>query len=238
MGRVYSRRESVEEKNNIKKAVTLIAVSIATLAIIFFFGSPILGRFAAFVSDIGKGGKTISQNDKTPPAPPRFNTYPDNTNNGRFDLTGNSEAGANIKLTFNGTQQEVLANKDGHFSFTVDLTEGENTFSATATDTAGNVSQVSTDGKIVYDKTQPTLTIDGPQDGSQYIGSKQRQVTIQGTTETDIQLTINERFVSIDEEGKFQFTTTLNEGENKFEIKAKDKAGNETNSTLVLHFVS
>ncbi len=238
MGRLYSRREAVEEKNNIKKAITLVLVSIATLALIFFFGSPILGRFATIVSDLGKSGKAISQNDKTPPAPPKFNTYPDNTNNQRLDLSGNSEAGATIKLEFNGVAQEVLANKDGHFSFSLDLADGENSFSATAVDTAGNISQDSTSGKVFYDNKPPTLTIETPLDGAQYIGSKQRQVTIQGKAEAEVEITINERFVSVDEEGKFQFTTTLNEGENKFDVKAKDKAGNETNTSLTLHFVT
>ncbi len=238
MRRNYSRLEKVEEKNNIKKAVTLVLVSITTLVLLFFYGIPVLGRFAAFVSDLGKSGKAITQNDKTPPAPPRFSTLPDFTNSQTLDVSGNSEAGANIKLTLNGALQETLTDKDGRFSFTVNLNEGENTFSATAVDTANNVSQETQAILIIFDKTQPVLTIDSPQDGAQFIGTKQRQVTLQGTTESGTQITVNDRFVSVDDSGKFQFTTSLTDGENKFEVKSTDKAGNTTSVTLTLHFVS
>ena len=73
-------------------------------------------------------------------------------------------------------------------------------------------------------------------DNSSYYGSGQRQVTIQGETETDVQITINDRFITIDDEGKFQYTTTLNEGANTFSVKAKDKAENTTEKSITLNF--
>jgi hypothetical protein len=238
MRRTYSRLASVEERKNKRSAVLFILLTIAAVLILFFVGLPILGNFAAFVSEIGKSTKPITSSDNTPPAPPRFDNYPDFTNEKEFTLGGSTEPGATIKLTFNGKEQDGLSDNDGKFHFNLSLTNGENSFSAAAVDAAGNASQTSADGKVVYDNKPPDLTIDYPSDGTQYLGSKQRQITIQGTTEVNCQITINDRIVSVDDSGKFQYTTSLNDGENKFTIKSTDQAGNTTESSLTLNFTS
>ena len=238
MQRTYSRLASVEERKNIKKAILFIVLTIAILTLLFFVGIPILGRFTGFVSDLGKSDKAITQNDKTPPAPPRFNQFPDFTNQQSITITGNSESAATIKFTFNGNEQNSLTDKDGNFSFNVNLNDGENNFSVVAVDTAGNISQKTKEYKIIFDNKAPDLTIDSPSDGSQFFGSKQRQITIQGTTDNTAQVTINERIISVDGNGKFQYTTTLNDGENKFKVKSVDQAGNVTEKDLSFTFTS
>ncbi len=234
----YSRLASVEERRNIRNAFLFVILTIAAIALLFFVGIPILGKFTAFVSDIGKSNKPIASQDTTPPAPPRFNQFPDFTNQKNITLSGNSEAGANIKITFNGAEEASLADKNGNFSFNFDLQDGVNIFSAVAVDAAGNISQRTKEATITFDNKSPDLTIDFPSDGSQYFGSKQRQITIQGTTESEANVTINDRVISVDDNGKFQYTTTLNEGENKFTIKSTDQAGNTTEKNLTLSFTS
>lgn len=238
MRRTYSRLASVEERKNKRSAVLFIFLTIGAIILLFFLGLPVLGNFAAFISEIGKGTKPITSSDNTPPAPPRFDNYPDYSNQKEFTLSGNTEPGATIKLTFNGGEQDGLADNDGKFHFSLGLTSGENTFSAIAVDSSGNESQTATQGKVVYDNKPPDLTIDYPSDGTEYLGSKQRQVSIQGTTEVNTQITINDRVVSVNDDGKFQYTTTLNDGENKFGVKATDMAGNTTEINLTLHFTS
>jgi hypothetical protein len=238
MARPYSRLASVEERKNIKSAIIFVLLTIGALALLFFVGLPLLGNFAAFVSDVGKGNKPIAITDKTPPAPPKFNTFADFTNQNQIELSGNSEPGATVKLTFNGNVQDSLADKDGKFIFNLTLTNGDNPFSAIAVDPAGNVSQKTDDYKITFDNKPPDLTIESPADGAQFLGTKQRQVTIQGTSEANTQITINDRIVAIDDSGKFQYTSTLNDGENKFVIKSTDQAGNVTEKDLTLSFTS
>lgn len=238
MRRTYSRLVSVEERKNTRNAVFFILLTIAAAALIFFVGLPILGNFAAFVSEIGKSTKPISSTDTTPPGPPRFSNFPDFTNQTNVNLNGNAEPGSTIKMTFNGAEEDQLADKDGKFTFSLSLNSGENDFSAVAVDPAGNVSQKTQDYKIIFDNKPPTLTIDSPSNGAQFLGSKQRQVTIQGTTETNCQVTVNDRIVAVDDNGKFQYTTTLNDGENKFAFKSTDQAGNTTEVDLTLNFTS
>ena len=232
----YSRLASVEERRNVKKARNFIVLTGISLILLYFFGIPALGKFAAFVSDLAKSDNPIVSEDKTPPAPPRFNSFPDYTNHKDTTLSGDTEGGATVKLTFNGRGQETLADRDGHFSFNLNLRDGENAFTAITVDAAGNESQKTDEFMVVFDEKSPDITIDTPAPGSQFYGTKQRQVTIQGTTESGVSVTANDRIVSVDDTGKFQYTTTLGEGENKFNFKAVDSAGNTTESELVLNF--
>jgi len=239
MIRNYSRLASVEERKNLRRAITYIVLAISGLILLFFLGIPILGKFTAFVSDLGKSNKPITNNDNTPPAPPRFNTFSDFTNQNQVSLTGTTEPGSTIKLSLNGNGMDTLADKDGAFTFSdLSLKDGDNIFLATAVDTAGNISQQTQEYKIVFDNKPTDLIIESPSDGSTFFGSKQRQVTIQGTSESEIQVTINDRIIVVDNNGKYQYTLTLNEGENKFVVKATDRAGNSTEKNITLNFSS
>lgn len=236
MRRGYSRLASVEERKNMKKATTFIVLTMVTGLLLFFFGIPTLGKFAAFVSDLARSNKAITSQDKTPPAPPRFNEFSDFSNKNDVELSGTTEDGATVKLTFNGEESETLSDKDGKFMFNISLNNGENTFSAIALDPSGNISQKTQEYKITFDNKPPELTVDSPGDGSQFFGTKQRQVTIQGTTESSATININDRFVTVDSAGKFQYTLSLSPGENKFKIKATDPAENSTEKELTLSF--
>ena len=236
MRRNYSRLASVEEKRNVRTATRLVVLTVVVIGLLFFFGIPILGKFAGFIGELGGSKKPIGRNDLTPPAPPQLNSLPEFTNQGEVKLTGKSEEAATIKLSFNSNTEEVVADREGNFSFDLELEGGKNLFEAMAIDAAGNESQKTKTFEIVFDNEKPELTIESPSDGSQYFGPKQRQIEIKGKTDTESDVTINDRFVSVDENGNFQYTTTLNEGENKFYVKSVDKAGNLTEIELTLNF--
>ncbi|MCX6704115.1 MAG: Ig-like domain-containing protein [Candidatus Woesebacteria bacterium] len=238
MRQTYSRLQSVEEKRNVRKALFLIVLTAAAVFVLAFIGIPLFGRLTVFLSDLRGGSKAISKNDTIPPGPPRFNYLPAFTNQQTINVTGGSEAGATVKLTFNGNPQEVLVDKDGNFTFNLQLKDGENNLSAIAVDPSGNQSQKSKEGKITFDNKPPTLTVSSPTDGSNFFGSNQRQATIQGTTEVGCQVLINDRIVSVDDNGSFQYTTTLNDGANPFAVKSTDQAGNTTEKDITLNFTS
>jgi len=238
MTRFYSRLQSVEERRNTRNAIHFILLTIAIIVLLIFTGVPALTRFVSFVSGLKKGSGQTTSNDTTPPAPPRFNSFSDFTNQQTATVSGNSEPGATVDLTFNGTDQTVGVDKDGNFSFSLQLNDGDNTFSAITIDAAKNKSQKTRDYKITFDTKAPDLAIDSPSDGAQFAGSTQRQATIKGTTESTAQVTINDRIIPVDDNGKFQYTTTLSDGANKFAVKASDQAGNTTEKDLTLNFSS
>jgi hypothetical protein len=237
MSQKYSRFESIEEKRNFRSAVILIILTIAVVIILIVVGIPTVGKVATFVSSLRGGNSPITSTDKTPPAPPTFKTLPDFTNQAAASISGTAEPSATVKLTFNGNEQDTLVDKDGNFSFqNLTLQNGDNTFFAFAVDSSGNISQKSLEKKIVYDNKPPALSVDSPMDGSKFFGSGQRQVTIQGTTDSGANVTINDRIVSVDDSGKFQYTLTLEDGDNKFAIKSIDQAGNSTEKDITLNF--
>lgn len=232
----YSRLASVEEKKNKSRAVFFVVLSILGVVALYYLGVPALARITAFVSDLKKSNTKITSADHTPPAPPKFSSFNNFTNQQNVSLTGTAEPGSTVKLTFNGNEQDVLADKDGNFTFNVQLDNGTNTFSATAVDSAGNTSQTTQSNTITFDNQPPNLTIDSPADGSQFFGSSQRQVTIKGTAESTDQITINDRIVAVDDNGGFQYTTSLSDGTNKFTVKAVDQAGNTTEKDITMNF--
>lgn len=232
----YSRLASVEEKKNIKRAYSYVILSILAIIFLIFLGIPTLVKFAGFVGDIAKSDKPVEINDITPPAPPQFDEIPDHTNNDNLEITGQSENSAIIKIRANNQNSEVVANNEGRFTFTFNLDKGENTIDAIATDLSGNESTQTQTFKITFDNEEPKLEIESPSDGSSFFGSGQRQLSIKGSVDEIVDLSINDRFVALKDDNTFSFATTLSEGENKFEIKAIDPAGNETSTSLTVSF--
>ncbi len=232
----YSRLASVEEKRNIKTAYKYIFLSIIALVVLVFLGIPLLVKFAGFIGDLGKSSKPVEINDITPPAPPQFDQIPEYTNNERIEISGKSESGATITITANDNDSEIIANNDGVFHFSFNLIKGENSISAYAKDGNSNKSTQTQNYKVVYDNEEPKIEITSPNDGASLYGNSQRQLTIKGSVDENVNLTINGRIVVLKDDYTFSYLTTLNEGENKFDIVAMDPAGNETLSALTINF--
>lgn len=227
---------SQEERKNIRNAVLFLLLTVAAGVFVLFVGVPILAKFTAFVSDFRKVGAPIVQKDTTPPPPPKFDPQPDATNQKSIKLTGSAEPGSTVKLTLNGKKYDILAGNDGIFSVDFGLANGDNTYSGVSVDTSGNTSQGTKTFTISFDNKAPDLTVSNPSDGAQFFGTRQRQLTIQGTTDSSASVTINDRVVSIDNNGGFEYTTTLNEGENKFVVKSMDAASNQSEKDLTVTF--
>ena len=227
---------SVEERRNMHKAVLYVVLSITAVILLIFLGIPGLAKLAGFLGTLKSSSQAIEKNDTTPPAPPRLETLPEATNKVNLEIKGTTEEGATVILLINNSEEEVVADKNGEFTFTTSLNKGRNTVSVRAKDPAGNESVSSDVQSVVFDNEKPLLEISSPEDGKNYYGSMQRQVVIEGTTEADVSITINDRFVSVDDNGVFSFATTLQEGDNNFMIKAADKAGNDIEKGITLHF--
>ena len=219
-----------------RTAVLLGGLTVILIGGIFVFGLPTVAKFAAFLTDLRKSGEPVEINDTTPPAPPRFDTLPEATNKTQIEVSGESEPGATVVLSFNKDIQEVLADSEGSFRFTFELNDGQNSLIASAKDSSGNESQKTEGVTITFDDEEPSLSINSPSEGASFFGSKQRQVVVEGATDSEASLSINDRFVLVEEDGSFAFATTLSEGENTFNLKSQDKAGNQTEKSLKVNF--
>jgi len=237
MGSSYSRRASVESKRNIKKAYFYIFLSLSSLVLLFFLGLPAVVKFAAFFTNLGHSDKPIENSDTTPPAPPSFDNLPKYTNTSTLKIKGSSEEGANILLTLNNKTHETITDREGVFTFEVNLFDGENTLFAKAKDTSGNESVETDSFKIIFDNDAPVLEIESPGDGQTFYGAGERQIVIKGKTDTDAQIYVNEKFTEVDDGGNFSYSQTLSEGINTFEVKSLDNAQNETKTSISFNYV-
>jgi hypothetical protein len=236
MARPRSRLARTEEKSNKKKAYLYIFLTIISLILLLFLGIPSIVKMASFLTELRSSGEPIGVEDTTPPAPPQMDELPEATNKSAMTISGTAESGATVVIYLNGEALETIADNSGEFSYTSGINKGENVVYALVRDSAGNESQTTQEYFIVFDNEAPDLDISSPEDGAEFFGSKQRQVSIEGATEENVKVTINERFVVVESDGTFTFTTTLNEGENGFSIKAEDNAGNQEEKTITLRF--
>jgi len=236
MRKYYSRRRQVEEKTNFKKSVTFIVLSLLIILGLFFFGVPLIAKLVGFITDLSKNDSPIKIADNTPPAPPRFNDLPDATSSEIVDISGITEEGAIVYIYLNDNENQIIANSYGEFNFSADLQKGENIIYALAQDESGNKSTESKRETILFDNEKPELEINSPSDGTNYYGNDQKEIEIIGTTEPDISLTVNDRFVSVDDEGNFKYKYNLSDGENSLNFKATDKAKNQTEKTITVKF--
>ncbi len=232
----YSRLASVEEKRNIKRAYFYMILSITAVLFLVFFGLPTLIKFAGFVGRIGKPDSPVDIADTTPPAPPQVENLPEYTNLKTIEIKGKTEEGAIIIIRANNRNEEVVSDANGDFRFEFKLNDGENLIDFMAKDSSNNESQKTETYKIIFDDQKPEITIESPSDGNSFYGQNQRQLAIKGKISEIVDLKINERVVSLKDDLSFIFSTTLSEGENKFEIKAKDMAGNENSTSLTVNF--
>ncbi|SES94990.1 hypothetical protein [Anaerobranca gottschalkii] len=83
-----------------------------------------------------------------------------------------------------------------------------------------------------YPIEPPKLEILSPSDGS-YVNTP--TITIKGVTEIDAKIFVGELEIKVDENGKFQFDYTLDEGENIITIIAKDSRGIENQVDLLIY---
>src|SRR3972149_4948644 len=113
MARYYSRYVTGEEKKNIRRAFFFIFLTVIAIVVLVFFGIPTVAKVATMVNDKKKTDQPIDANDKPPPAPPRINRLPEATNKTEVEVSGTTEDGATVILTYNSKTEEVVADADG-----------------------------------------------------------------------------------------------------------------------------
>ncbi|MEK7526756.1 MAG: Ig-like domain-containing protein [Patescibacteria group bacterium] len=236
MRRNYSRLARVEEKKSLQTAVIFGVLSVVVLIAFIFLGIPAMASLANFVGNVKNGNKTSFVNDGVAPAAPIFNTLPSFVSKEDLTVSGTTEAGAMVTIHVNDSDTQVETDTNGKFETEVNLQRGENTIFATAKDTDGNTSEESKAIKIILDTESPDLTITLPANNSSFFGSKQKELNMEGTTDSGATVTVNNKIASIDESGKFKTTISLSNGDNQIVVKSTDQSGNTTEKTLFVSF--
>lgn len=232
----YTRLERFERSQAKKSAVRYSVLTVGIGIVVVFFGLPLMAKMAGVALSVVRPSEIVDQKDTLAPAPPRMKADREYVNTNQYSVTGSTEPGSVVSVTVNAKRFETTANAQGEFSTSVTLKDGKNEISATATDNAGNKSSPSKTIMITLDTKEPEFSLDKPKDGDTITGSDKQNLVIQGTSEVGSSMTINDRFVLVNEDGEFSFTTKLSEGSNEFLLKATDKAGNTTEQTIKVTF--
>ena len=182
---------------------------------------------------------TASNNNSSTPVAIADNTT---TNDSTPVLSGTAEAGSLVTIS-EGTAVlgTVTAGTDGSWSFTTaTLSNGEHTFSITATDAAGNVS-TATDFTLTVDTVAPAVITDltltdnvGTITGTLANNARtdDSTPTLSGTAEAGAIVSIYDGSnllgtTTADDSGAWSYTTsTLSDGLHTFTVTATDAAGN------------
>ena len=175
---------------------------------------------ATSITQISTAQQTLL--DKIAPAAPEISLAPDSDTGVKGDgLTSDSSASVRVTLKTSGADGTAVALGDtvkffvgdattadehvvdkvdlavGYVDFAVTLVDGDNAFTATVVDKAGNVSDLSDEAVIVLDDTVPTIAITTPiSDGYRNAAEDDSPQTISGTTDAEdgqkVTLTLND----------------------------------------------
>ncbi|MBI2268324.1 MAG: hypothetical protein HYU80_02615 [Candidatus Blackburnbacteria bacterium] len=229
---MFSRRLRVEEKRKTRKAYLLITLSGLLLVGFVFFGTNSLAQLTSLMGNSNGNSKSQSQEDKTPPARPNMDTLPHNTQTDKLIVTGKAEVGSRLKLYKNEeVVREATILDDSKFSLEIKLSKGKNIIWVTATDASGNESE-KIPQTVFFDLEPPKLEISSPSDGESFGGTDEETLTINGTTEPEAKVTVNDRIAAVDGTGNFTVKYTLSEGQNELLFVAIDPAENKTEKTI------
>lgn len=232
-----SRLARKQKTRNARRAIVFIVLTLILALILVFVGIPLLIRLAIFLGDLRSSSILPEKGDTIPPSPPRIVLPFEATNSAQISLKGYAESGTTVKIYSSGTAEiEVIVDNDGQFKVKdFKLTSGRNEITAVAKDEAGNESQSSIPTVIEYDTSPPDLEIINPEEGTT-ISGLENKIKIEGKTDVETRLAINNRLVIVDPEGKFSYSYSLKEGENSFNIIVWDKAGNQTEKELKVNY--
>lgn len=230
-----SRRDSINKKHYLRNIFIILSGIIIIVVIFFFFGIPLLINFSILVGNLRVGNDSEkSVHDTTYLAPPILFPIQDATGSARIDISGTAISGQTIKLYLNGKYiKETGVFENNNFTFdNILLDEGNNDIKATSIGTGGKESDYSKELHIVYKNKPPDLEVKSPQDKQTISGTS--QIKVDGKTNSDVRVTVNNYWAIVDNMGNFSYLLNLQKGENKIKITAVDAAGNQSSKDLTV----
>jgi hypothetical protein len=217
-----------------RQSVLMIILALIGALIFLFVVMPQVVQL--FFRSFGAGDLNFKQEDTIPPQIPIISSPPEATDQEKVKLTGFGEAESRVAVVVNGEEMARVAIDDqGNFSYTLELTEGENLISLHGVDEADNESRTR-DFVIVLDTEMPSLAFEDLDEGRQIVGRDNQNMNIRGETEPNSQLTLNERSVFVRSDGTFTAQFYLVEGDNTLKFMVVDQAGNRTEREVRVSF--
>lgn len=229
MSRVRKKKESL-------RALVYIVIAIVIVIAMISWGVPMMARVAGLLITQDTGVDGLSELSPTPPV---FSDVPEATSSATVTVGGFAQPGVEIALLVDGLEyKKVLTDEAGVFEFeNVEIGEGENKLVGYAISSRGQESEMSRSYTIRVDRTDPELTLSSPEDGSVYRGQTERIANFQGmVNEEGVKVYVGARMAIVSTDSTFELPYQLQDGDQEVEVRAIDRAGNETKKTVKLRW--
>jgi hypothetical protein len=226
---ISSRLRRFEEKRLRNRLMLALIGTITIIVLVVIFGFKFFVNFTVFLGQMENKDPYSSPTPIALVIPPYLDPLPIATPSGKLLITGRGQANATVVLYINDTESKsVSIGKDGTFLISsLSLAEGNYAIKAKTKDQTGKQSDFSNEVHTQIKRHPPILEITKPTDNIT-INNEDNIITIEGKTEENTDIRINERFVVVKPDGSFSYPFPLQNGENNLEIKAIDQAGNTT----------
>ena len=176
---------------------------------------------------------TVTLDTVVPIAPVFTTTDSTIVNTASFDIEGTTEAGTTVSVTVGSVSVDaIVTGKD--WTATVTLSDGENTITATASDSLGRTSGLSNTLTVTLDTVVPIAPVFTTTD-STIVNTA--SFDIEGTTEAGTTVSVTVGSVSVDAivlGTNWTATVTLSEGENTITATASDGPNTSPSATLTV----
>jgi hypothetical protein len=226
---ISSRMRRFEERRLRTRLIFVIIGSTTLVLLLAVFGVRLLIGFSVMVDTI-RGNESTTQTERsTLVIPPYIDSLPIATSSSTLVITGRGQEQANIIMFINDQEsKKTRVAEDGTFIISsVSLPEGTYTIQAKAEDEHGKYSDFSNTVQTTIIKKPPEIEVTKPNNGD-ILNGEDNLVSVEGRTDDDVDVRVNDRFVVVKPDGSFQYPYPLQEGENELTIKAIDLAGNTT----------
>lgn len=174
-----------------------------------------------------------SENNTQYLLPPEIFNLPTATNSSVLKISGRAEIGKDLQIFVNGVNQTEFNLTEETFETEINLEKGENLIYLILKDPQTNKKKKSEIYKVFYKAEKPRLEIIRPENNSIV---KEEEIKIEGKTEKEVLVKINENPVVVNANNEFIYPLKLQPGENKISIKATDIAGNEEIKELTINY--
>lgn len=233
MRQYKSRLSEVENKNALKTTLIYGGLTLLIIILLIIFGIPLFSKFLNVVNK--PAGSPTTTNIPTV-LPPNLSSLPQFTNIKSATVSGTAIPNSTVKIFVNDSSTQTKTDTNGNFSTNVNLTNGQNTIYAQTINQNGNTSGNTTPVTITYTNQVPNLTVSSPQNNQTFYGSTQQNINIQGSTDSNNTITINDHIAILDGNGNFNYPFVLQNGQNTIKVISTDQAGNTKEIDLTITF--
>lgn len=220
----------------LKRVVITNTLSLIIVALTYFWMVYFLSNVSSFW-DLFRDKEIYVREDTVAPMSPFLNAIPRATQEESIDITGRAIPGARVVLYVDdATSDQTTTDSEGVFAFpSVPITIFQQKIYVKAVDENGVESRPSTEYSVIRDTEPPELEIITPVNGEEFRSTGQ-SYRVTGTTEPDATVYVNDQLAVVNPSGEFFTSVRLEIGGNNLQIRAIDRAGNETEEFVNIQY--